>query len=149
MQLPNVRDVTTFGCANSISYAFSPSVTGEPQMTQIGLSVVSATSTRSRASGFDIDANAPVIGQMITSTFGAATIASRISRPRQSADGAPPLSTGFDTRRYDGIHSCSAACVSASRSGSCNPAADAGSAMWHPGGGGGSALWAPVPPEMA
>ena len=30
-------------------------------------------------------------------------------RPRQSADGGPPLSTGFDTRRYDGIHSCSAA----------------------------------------
>src|SRR3954469_23108077 len=99
MQLANVRNVTTFGDDNRISYAFSPSVTGEPQMTQIGLSVVSATATRSRASGFDIDASAPVIGQMMTWTFGSATSASRILRPRQSADGAPPLSTGFDTRR--------------------------------------------------
>src|SRR4051794_35418954 len=129
MQLANVRNVATFGDDSRISYAFSPSVTGEPQITQIGLSVVSATSTRSRASGFDIDANAPVIGQMITSTLGSATIASRILRPRQSAEGAPPLSTGFDTRRYVGIHSCSAVCVSAVNSGSLSPAAEARSAM--------------------
>src|SRR4051812_7537836 len=99
MQLAKVRKVTIFGDESRMSYASSPPVTGEPQITQIGLSVVSATATRSRASGFDIDASAPVIGQMITSTFGSATMASRILRPRQSADGAPPLSTGFETRR--------------------------------------------------
>src|SRR3954467_15281370 len=99
MQLENVRNVTTFDDGERISCASSPALRGEPQMTQIGLSVVSATSIRSRASGFDIDASAPVIGQMITSTFGSAPGASRIWRPRQSAEGAPPLSTGFDTRR--------------------------------------------------
>src|SRR3954451_6428839 len=138
MQLANVRNVTIFGDDNRMSYAFSPSVTGEPQMTQIGLSVVSATSTRSRARGFDIDASAPVIGQMIRSTFGSATMASRILRPRQSADGAPPLSTGFDTRRYEGIHSCSCVCVAFVRLGSRRPASEARSARC-----------APVPPEIA
>ena len=44
-------------------------------------------------------ASAPVIGQMIMSTFGSSRMARRIFGPRSSVDGAPPLSTGFDTRR--------------------------------------------------
>ena len=62
-------------------------------------SVVSDTSTRSRASGLLMVGRAPVIGQMMRSTLGSATSASRILRPRQSEDGAPPLSTGLETRR--------------------------------------------------
>src|SRR5256885_10881935 len=99
MQFENVRKVTIFDDDSRISYAFSPSVTGEPQITQIGLSVASATSTRSRANGFDIDASAPGIGQMITSTFGSATTPSGILRPPQSAPGPPPLSPGFGPPR--------------------------------------------------
>ena len=52
------------------------------------------------------------------STFGSATIASRILRPRASATGGPPQSTGFDTRRYAGMRpSCSVCCVALVRSG--------------------------------
>ncbi len=43
---------------------------------------------------------APVMGTMTMSTFGSATIASRILRPRASATGGPPQSTGLLTRRY-------------------------------------------------
>ena len=72
---------------------------GEPQITQIGFSVVSAAATRSRANGIDIDSRAPVIGTLTQPLFGSAMIVSRIFAPRQSDVGAPPLSTGFDTRR--------------------------------------------------
>ena len=72
---------------------------GDPHTTKIGLSVVSDAATRSRASGLLIVASAPVMGQMIISTFGSSIMAFRIFGPRSSADGAPPLSTGFETRR--------------------------------------------------
>ena len=57
--------------------------------------------------------------------------------PRQSRTGAPPLSTGFETRRYGGIHSCSCTCEALVREGSSSPAAATMSAMC-----------APVPPEI-
>jgi hypothetical protein len=72
---------------------------GDPHTTKIGLSVVAAAATRSLASGLLIVAKAPVIGQMIMSTLGSSIIACRIFGPRSSADGAPPLSTGLDTRK--------------------------------------------------
>ncbi len=73
--------------------------TGEPHTTKIGLSVVAATATRSRARGRLIVSSAPVMGQMTRSMFGSATISSRMRRPAGVMTGGPPQSTGFDTRR--------------------------------------------------
>src|SRR5688500_5170192 len=79
-QLPKVRKVTSRDDDRSTECASSVP-TGEPQITQMGLSVASATSTRSRANGSDIDSSAPVIGTITTETLGSATIVSRILRP--------------------------------------------------------------------
>ena len=49
-QLANVRKTTTRREPRRIDRYAASSPTGEPQITQIGLSVVSATSTRSWAS---------------------------------------------------------------------------------------------------
>jgi hypothetical protein len=96
--LPNVRNVTTRDDDRSSAWASSVPI-GDPQITQIGLSVVSATSTRSWANGIDMVSSEPVMGTTTAATLGSATMVSRILRPRQSADGWPPLSTGFETRR--------------------------------------------------
>src|SRR5207248_11032767 len=52
-------------------------------------------------------------------------------------DGCPPLSTGLETRRYEGIHWRSWSWVARDGDGRRSPAADTKSAMG-----------APVPPEM-
>ena len=112
---------------------------GAPHTTKIGFSVVFATSIRSRVNGSLKMTTAPVIGTTTMSTLGSATIASRIWRPRASATGGPPQSTGLLTRRYAGMRpSCSTFCVSFGEGGERRPAAASMSAMC-----------APVPPEIA
>ena len=76
---------------------------GDPQTTKIGFVVARATSTRSRVNGSLNMSTAPVIGTTSTSTAGSASIASRIWRPRSSATGGPPQSTGLETREVRGM----------------------------------------------
>lgn len=136
-QLANVRNVVTREDPSSVSRYAASVPTGEPHTTHTGFSVVSAASTRSRASRSLIGGNGPVIGQTSTPTAGSARIASMIFRPRSSPTGWPPLSTGLVTSRYSGIHWCSARRVRSPRAGSRSPATVARSAKC-----------APVPPEI-
>lgn len=110
---------------------------GEPQTTQISLSVRSAASARSRASLSLIGGNGPVIGQIRTPMDGSWRIDSMILGPRQSPTGWPPLSIGFATLRYSGIHWCSSCCFASDSEGRVRPARVARSAKW-----------APVPPDI-
>ncbi len=96
--LVKVRKVGTVLSSSVFVYASSVP-TGDPQTTKIGLSVVLAASTRSSHSLLPIEGSAPVIGHRSRSTLGSASIVSMIFGPRQSRTGAPPLSTGFETRR--------------------------------------------------
>ncbi len=96
--LVNVRKVGTVLSRSVLVYASSVP-TGEPHTTKMGLSVVAAASTRSSQSLLPMEGSAPVIGHSRRSTLGSASIVSMILGPRQSRTGAPPLSTGFDTRR--------------------------------------------------
>ncbi len=72
---------------------------GAPHTTKIGFVVACAAAMTSRVSGSLNIATAPVIGTITMSTFLSAKIASMIWRPRRSATGGPPQSTGFETRR--------------------------------------------------
>ena len=92
-----MRNTGTPPGASTSEYESSNS--GDPHTTNTGLVVVRDTSTRSRVKRSDIEARAPVMGTITASMLGSATMASRILRPRSSPEGAPPLSTGFDTRR--------------------------------------------------
>ena len=112
--------------------------TGEPQITQIGLSVVSATSTRSGASRSLIGGKAPVIGDDEHADVGigeervedlaAAPVADRV--PAVVDRVARPAGTAGSTRG-------AASWLGAASRGSRSPAAGTMSAMW-----------APVPPEI-
>ena len=96
--LVKVRNVGTVLPSSVLVYASSVP-TGEPHTTKIGLSVVAAAATRSSHSLLPMEGRAPVIGQSRRSTLGSASMVSMILGPRQSRTGAPPLSTGFETRR--------------------------------------------------
>ena len=112
---------------------------GDPHTTKIGLSVVSAAATRSRASGLLIDASAPVIGQMIISTFGSATIASRILRPSLVSRRRTTVVDGIRHPQVAGNPFAERLLRRLRRD-----RADASPAAAHR-----SAMCAPVPPEMA